>query len=246
MIDHIMNNLAPGVSRAGISDEEFAQTLTGFIPRQTALRAQIADFLRDSILSGKLKPGEKLVERALAKSLAVGQATVREALQVLEHEGLIFKKAKTATFVTELSSKQVAEIVDIRMELEPKAFVLAHQRMTPAKLASLKELLREIDKGVTQSDYYRVSQNDRAFHQAIWKMAENETLDKILNQLCIPLFAYLMVLLSTSRSDLKKRVQPHTILIDHLQRKDEVALAKAVRDHIWNSWFRFLPSETKG
>ena len=241
-----MNTLSFGDSKTGVPIGESRQTLTGFVPQQTSLRVQIADFLRDSVLSGRLKPGEKLVERALAKSLGVGQATVREALQVLEHEGLILKKANTATFVTELSSKQVAEIVDIRMDLEPKAFVLAHQRMTPAKLASLKELLREIDKGVTKSDYYRVSQNDRAFHQTIWKMAENETLDKILNQLCIPLFAYLMVLLSTSQSDLKKRVQPHAILIEYLQRKDEVALAKAVRDHIWNSWFRFLPSETKG
>ena len=220
--------------------------LAGFVPQQTSLRVQIADFLRDSILSGRLKPGEKLVERALAKSMGVGQATVREALQVLEHEGLIFKKANTATFVTELSSEQVAEIVDIRMELEPKAFVLAHQKMTPEKLTTLKELIRQIDKGVEESDYYRVSQNDRAFHQAIWRMAENETLERILNQLCIPLFAYLMVLMSTSRSDLKKRVQPHAVLIDLLQRKDDAALAKAVRDHIWNSWFRFLPSETKG
>lgn len=245
MIDHAMNGLASGPSKTDTSNSESAQTLTGFVPQQTSLRVQIAGFLRDSILSGKLKPGEKLVERALAKSLGVGQATVREALQVLEHEGLIFKKANTATFVTELSSKQVAEIVDIRMELEPKAFVLAHQRMTPGKLTSLKELIRQIDKGVAESDYYQVSQNDRAFHQAIWRIAENETLEKILNQLCIPLFAYLMVLLSTSRSDLKKRVQPHNVLIDCLQRKDDVALAKAVRDHIWDSWFRFLPSETK-
>jgi DNA-binding GntR family transcriptional regulator len=239
-----MNNRVSGASVADASNTDSAQNLSGFVPQQTSLRVQIAGFLRDSILSGKLKPGERLVERALAKSLGVGQATVREALQVLEHEGLIFKKANTASFVTELSTAQVAEIVDIRMELEPKAFVLAHQKMTPAKLAALQELLQQIDKGVAESDYYRVSQNDRAFHQAIWKMAENETLEKILNQLCIPLFAYLMVLMSTSRSDLKKRVQPHRVLMDHLQRKDEVALAKAVRDHIWNSWFRFLPGET--
>lgn len=246
MIDHAMNNLSPAGPRVSPSHENPAPALTGFVPQQTSLRVQIADFLRDSILRGKLKPGEKLVERALAKSMSVGQATVREALQVLEHEGLVFKKANTATFVTELASKQVAEIVDIRMALEPKAFVLAHQHMTPGKMASLKQLLHEIDEGVAEGDYYRVSQNDRAFHQAIWRMAENETLEKVLNQLCIPLFAYLMVLLSTSHSDLKKRVQPHAVLMKHLQGKDEEALAKAVRDHIWDSWFRFLPTETKG
>src|SRR5580658_8715603 len=96
--------------------------LTSFIPQQTSLRVQVADFLRDLILSGKLKPGQKVVERGLAKSLGVGQATVREALQILEHEGLIFKKANTASFVTQLSAERVAEIVEIRLDLEPKAF----------------------------------------------------------------------------------------------------------------------------
>ena len=246
MIDHTMNNQTPGAHRTGTSDVKPSHSLTGFIPQQTSLRVQVSGFLRDSILAGRLKPGEKVVERALAKSLGVGQATVREALQVLEHEGLIFKKANTASFVTELSTQQVAEIVDIRMELEPKAFLLAHQQMTPEKLAELRDLIHLIDDGVSESDYYRVSQNDRAFHQTIWRMSENKTLEKILNQLCIPLFAYLMVLLSTSRSDLKKRVQSHSVLLDYLQRDDDAALAQAVRDHIWNSWFRFLPNESEG
>ena len=80
-----------------------ATGLSGFI-LQASRSAQVADFLRDSILSGKLKPGDRVVERTLAKSLGVGQTTVREALQVLEHEGLIYKKANTASFVTQFSA----------------------------------------------------------------------------------------------------------------------------------------------
>ncbi len=217
--------------------------LGNFSPQQTPLRGQVADFLKNLILSGDLKPGDRIVERRLAKSLGVGQATVREALQVLEHEGLVFKKANTASFVTQLGEKTVAEIVDIRMELEPKAFVLAQRRMTAATLNELADLISRIDAGIRENDYYGVSRTDLNFHQKVWSIAQNETLEKILARLCIPLFAYLMIMLSTSRSDLRDRVKSHQVLMDQLKRADEPALVQAVREHLWNAWLPFLPAE---
>ena len=94
--------------------------LSGFIPQQASLPAQVADFLRGTILSGKLRPGERVVERELANSLGVAQGTVREALKILEHEGLIAKKANTASFVTEFSLERIREIVGVRVLLEPE------------------------------------------------------------------------------------------------------------------------------
>lgn len=215
--------------------------LTGFVPQQTSLRVQVADFLRDTILSGNLKPGERVVERTLAKSLGVGQATVREALQVLEHEGLIFKKANTASFVTQLSAERVAEIVEIRLDLEPKAFVLAHRRRTQADLDALQNLVGGIEEGVEKNDYYQTSRSDLAFHQKVWSIAGNQTLERILSQLCTPLFAYLMVFLSISSSSLKQRVLSHQILVDALGGTDEEKVIEAARNHTRNSWYQFLP-----
>jgi DNA-binding GntR family transcriptional regulator len=220
--------------------------VSSFVPQQVSLRTQVADFLRNSILSGRLKPGERVVERTLAKSMGVGQATVREALQVLEHEGLIFKKANTASFVTELSVDRVEEIVGIRLDLEPKAFVLAHRRMTPAHVEELRKLVSVIEEGVDKNDYYHVSSSDRAFHQKVWNIAGNQTLERILTQLCTPLFAYLMVVLSTSNSPLRDRVKSHQVLLDALAGPDEEKAIQAARDHTSNSWYQFLPKESKG
>jgi len=219
--------------------------LESFIPQQTSLRVQVADFLRRSILSGRLKPGERVVERSLAKSMGVGQATVREALQVLEHEGLIYKKANTASFVTKLSVKRVEEIVEIRVDLEPKAFVLAHQRMTPSHLDELRTLVGMIEEGMAKNDYYHVSANDRAFHQKVWSIAGNQTLEQILTWLCTPLFAYLMVVLSTSNSPLSDRVKSHEGLLDALAGPNEERIIQAARDHISNSWYQYLPKESE-
>ncbi len=218
-------------------------SLENFVPQQVSLRVQVAKFLRDTILSGKLKPGEKVVERSLAKSLGVGQSTVREALQILEHEGLIFKKANTASFVTQLSRERVVEIVDIRLDLEPKAFVLAKRMMTPEDLESLRDLVKGIEEGVEKNDYYQVGSTDLAFHQKVWSIAANQTLERILSQLLTPLFAYLMVFLSTSSVPLRGRVLSHQILLEALASADEERVIQAARQHTNNTWYEFLPSK---
>lgn len=220
-----------------------ALKLEEFSPQLAPLRVQVADFLRDSILTGNLKPGERIVERSLAKSLRVGQATVREALQVLENEGLIFKKANTASFVTQLSAERVSEIVEIRLELEPKAFVLAHRRRTSAQLEELNTLVTRIEEGVATNDYYQVSRTDLAFHQKVWSIAQNQTLERILWQISAPLFAYLMVLLSTTKSPLSERIKSHQILVDALAGTDEEKVIETAREHTINSWYRFLPRD---
>jgi DNA-binding GntR family transcriptional regulator len=216
-----------------------AANLTGFIPQQLPLRAQVADFLRNMILSGKLKPGERVVERTLAKSLGVGQATVREALQVLEHEGLIFKKANTASFVTQLTAERVREIVGIRVELEPKAFALAHRRMTPADFEELQSLVSRIEEGASKNDYYEASSADFAFHQKVWSISGNKTLERILSQLCTPLFASLMVTLSTSHLPVKDDMKSHQVLVEALAGPDEEKAIQAARNHVNNSYSRY-------
>lgn len=221
-------------------------SLESFVPQQVSLRVQVANFLRDTILSGKLKPGERVVERTLAKSLGVGQSTVREALQVLEHEGLIFKKANTASFVTRLSQERVAEIVEIRRDLEPKAFALAHRKMNPAHLDELGALVRRIEEGVAKNDYYQVSGTDLAFHQKVWRIAEHRTLERILTQLCTPLFGYLMVYMSTAGFQLKERVKSYQLLLDALAGADAESVVQASLGHISNTWLEFLPHEEKG
>ena len=186
------------------------------------------------------------MERNLAKSLGVGQATVREALQVLEHEGLIFKKANTASFVTQLSSERVTEIVEIRCQLEPKAFALAHRRKTPADLKELQCLVSKIDEGATKNDYYLLGTSDLAFHQKVWRISGNQTLERILSQVLTPLFAYLMVFLSTSGSPMNDRVKSHQLLVDALADEDEEKVIQAARGHSFNSWYQFLPPAIKG
>src|SRR5262245_16084063 len=146
-------------------------TLTSVLsqPQRITLGAQTAEILRTSILNGELKPGQKLVERELAELMNVSQGSIREALRDLEYEGLVTKKTNTATYVTELSKSQVTEIVEVRVELEPAAFLLASRRITPENMRELEGLVRDVEAGVDYNDYHRLSSSDFRFHKQVWR-----------------------------------------------------------------------------
>lgn len=160
------------------------------------LRSQITDRLFDAILQGELRPGERIVENKLARELGVGQSTLREVLQTLEQQGLITKFDNRGSFVTKLTAKDVEGMYTVRLELEPLAAVLAHKRLRPEHCARLETLLDEMQIALEQRSFTQLLKKDFAFHQSIWKLADIPSLEKALNIVCAPLFAFYMVRLS--------------------------------------------------
>jgi DNA-binding GntR family transcriptional regulator len=157
------------------------------------LRAQVAGRLFDALLLGELQPGERIIETKLARQLGVGQSTLREALQELEHRGLLSKHENRGTFVATLTERQVKEIYSVRLELEPMAAALACQRMTPDHSSELLNLLSKMETATEQKDFVELMKSDFRFHQLIWKLSDNATLERALDLVCAPLFAFYVV-----------------------------------------------------
>ena len=150
--------------------------------------------------------------------------------------------------MTQFSAERITEIVGIRVQIEPTAFALAHRKRTPAFLDELQCLVDSIEEGAAKKDYYHVLRNDLAFHEKVWALSGNHTLTQMLSQLCTPLFAFLMVILSTSSSPLEERVKSHQILVDAMAGLDEEKVMQEVRNHTqnsWSEWFRFIPQEER-
>ena len=93
--------------------------------KRTNLRADITALLFDAILRGELGPGQRILEGKLARELGVAQSTLREALQQLEHQGLVRKSDRRGTFVTKLGVNDLEDLYLVRLELEPLAASLA-------------------------------------------------------------------------------------------------------------------------
>jgi DNA-binding GntR family transcriptional regulator len=202
-----------------------------------SIRAQVTTQLRDAILSGRLNPGERLIERKLAEAMGVSQAAVREGLVALEYEGLITRTANTATHVTQFTPERAKEIVQIRLQLEPFAMVQASRRLTPATTQEIQGLLEEMERGRLAGERYRTFQLDFDFHRKTWELSGNESLARVMNQLCTPLFAFFEIMEHANEITMDDCVRIHQVLLDVLVAGDPPSIEKASRAHILNAWY---------
>jgi DNA-binding GntR family transcriptional regulator len=210
--------------------------------KTSSLMAQAFESLRDAIFTGQLLPGEQLREMHLARDLQVSQVVVREALVKLEHLGLVVRSSNRSTTVTKLSSKEIAERLAIRGRLEEMAFVEAAPNITAEDVVELKRISREIARALEKNDFFESAQADLYFHRYVWERADNEILYTTLNNVTVPLFAFLVILRRTGFESLDDLYDPHEKLVDVLERNIPDEIENAVRLHIRDSYARFLNS----
>jgi DNA-binding GntR family transcriptional regulator len=195
------------------------------------LRSKVAAELFQAIVSGTLQPGERIYEENLAHRLGVAKTTLREALQNLEHRGLITKYERRGSFVTKLMPKDIEEAYDVRLLLEPYAAALAHQRMDTARLSQLRSLLEEIRGAGERRDFVRVSERDALFHQLIWRESGNGLLARQLRVVCFPLWAFELIrLFAAPTYSFDTALDEHRVLLDVLEKGDSERVRNTFRE----------------
>ncbi|ABO50702.1 transcriptional regulator, GntR family [Desulforamulus reducens MI-1] len=156
---------------------------------------EIVDQLKGMITRGELSPGDKLLpERELADQLQVGRSAVREAYRALEAIGIIEIRAGEGTFVRELNTKSmtdimsfavitgkgaILELLELRKIIEIEAAALAAERLTKDNLINLKKCLDKMKEDVNKGVVGEVS--DLIFHHAITEAAHNSLLTRVIS-----------------------------------------------------------------
>lgn len=138
------------------------------------LRVQVADRLRKAILSGRFKPGTGLVETALAEQMNVSRAPIREAIQILENDGLVETIAYKGKRVKPLTAREVGETYSLREVFE----VMAVRRILEngAPLDSLYKHCDEMTAAAEADDFAALVAADEAFHHALIRLADHDLL----------------------------------------------------------------------
>src|SRR5271157_3854367 len=113
------------------------EALSQNLERRPPIADRIAETIRGLIVSGDLKPGDRIVESRIARDIGVGQPTVREALVALEHQGLVVRKANQGCVVTSLTRVEICQLIRIRAELETLAVELAVESASDVEIAKL-------------------------------------------------------------------------------------------------------------
>jgi DNA-binding GntR family transcriptional regulator len=195
--------------------------MVGKVKRET-LSERTTEHLLDAIVHRQLAPGQRIVEGKLASMLGVAKSTLREALQRLEHQGLVMKFDNQGTYVTKLGPEEIEDSYDVRLLLEPEAAARAYVRMTEKDYAKLVARLEDMSRAVERNDYFGASKGDLAFHRTIWRLSGSAALERALNAVSLSLFAasglYLMRLFSSTPSDFQMICGDHKVLLEILRK----------------------------
>ena len=186
----------------------------------TTLRAHVVKVLRNKIMSGQYKSGDRLNESLIARELQVSRIPVREGLSQLQDQGLVMYHPRRGMFVTQLSVEEVQQINSLRIVLEPEAMRLARARMTPEVLATLTRLVEQME--AWNGTLFDAAALDLEFHQTIWRATGNPHLERVLNSLTTSLFAH-KALEHISQEIRRWRLSHHRALL-------EVVADPAMRD----------------
>lgn len=195
----------------------------------STLKLYLAQRLRDAILSGKYKPGERLNESMIAREFDISRIPVREALFQLQESGLVTNHKHRGVFVTILSEDDTQRINSVRMVLETEAMKLARARMTPEVAATLKALVDKME--VWSGEMAEAAELDLKFHRTIWEASGNPYLVKTLDSLLTVLFAH-KTIEHVSYELRQWRLNHHRALLDALLDPGEPDIAGALLMHL--------------
>ncbi len=178
------------------------------------LTNRVAAALKDAFFSGKLKPGDPIVERQVAPEMKVGTPVVREALICLQGQGLVRGVTNTGTFVTKFSAEEVRQLCTLRVELEVLALEWARSRVSASDLAGLKALVDDLVQAGEAGVRREFLERDFIFHKRCWELSGNTYLTDTLERLMAPLFAF--VVLGSSVPMTGATAWEHYALVDAL------------------------------
>lgn len=199
--------------------------------RNVSIREQTLDALRDAILSGELKPGEALTEMDLSRQLGVSRAPIREALRILNSEGLVETIPYHGTTVRRLTRADIEEVYSMRILLETYALERALQRDDAAALARLRAIVHDMVRAGDSGDLKAVNGHDRAFHTALIDMSGHRLLRSLW-----PLVAMkarqVMALVNRRNRDLTQIARSHLPLLDAMEAGDSAQARALLRQHI--------------
>lgn len=178
----------------------------------STLKSHIFQGLRDAIVSGRYRPGDRLNESRIAREFGVSRIPVREALMQLQEHGLVMNHERRGMFVTRLGDEDVQRINSLRVVLEAEALKLCRLKISKEDAARLTDVMARMDAWTERTEMDAAAL-DLEFHRTLWQAAGNPYLTRALDSLVTSLFAHKA--LEYVSADLKRwSLHHHRALLD--------------------------------
>lgn len=210
--------------------QDFLQAnMDEFLP----LRDVVFNTLRKAILTGELKPGERLMEIHLANRLGVSRTPIREAIHKLELEGLVTIIPRRGAEVAQITEKSMNDVLEVRRALDALCAELACDRITPEELNQLKKACEDFEIAVRTKDVQKIAQADVALHDIIVQATGNQRLIQLVLNLSEQMYRYRFEYIKDT-SQHQNLIEEHRIIYQSIVNKEKETAAQAARTHIDN------------
>ncbi len=191
--------------------------------------------LRDAILTGRLRPGDRLREVQLSKELGVSRPTLREAIYQLIHEGLLVQEDFKGVTVAALDRASINDIAVVRTALESIAAKTIAAHSSEATREALHEAWTTYEKAARGGDPSEENEAHLRLHETIWLESGNTMLARIWPIVSSPVHVALATDLASHAGDIERSVRMHRELVDAILSNDDELIEETVREHIENS-----------
>lgn len=208
---------------------DFSVDMNEYLP----LRDVVFNTLRKAILKGELKPGERLMEIALAERLGVSRTPVREAMRKLELEGLVVMIPRRGAQVANITEKDLNDVLEVRIALENLSIENACMRMTEEQLEELWNAAKNFEATMAEGNLVKLAEADVAFHEVIYKSSDNRRLNQVLNNLREQIYRYRVEYLKDEETR-KLLVKEHKEIYEAIKKRDVKSAKEISYQHIEN------------
>ncbi|MCB7305686.1 GntR family transcriptional regulator [Bariatricus massiliensis] len=210
-------------------EPNFEVNMNEYLP----LRDVVFNTLRQAILRGELKPGERLMEIQLANKLGVSRTPIREAIRKLELEGLVLMVPRKGAEVAEITEKNLMDVLEVRKALEELAVELACDRISQGQIEEMKVAAKEFQQVLKSGDVTKIAEADVKFHDIIFSATDNQRLISLLNNLREQMYRFRVEHLK-KKECYPKLMEEHELIIEMIEKRRKKEACEIIGKHIDN------------
>jgi DNA-binding GntR family transcriptional regulator len=199
--------------------------------KPATLATEIARHLRDTIIRGEIRPGERLNESRLTQELASSRSPVREAFRILEAEGLVVVQPHRGAYVRSLSERDLHDIFEVRTLFETHALRQGAERLTPERLVGMADAVAEAKDALGREAFEVWHQASLRFHDGLVGLADNSHLARFYDELKFSLRRFQIFLIQIPAQPARSQGD-HEAILDALKRGDTGAGLRLLEAHI--------------
>jgi DNA-binding GntR family transcriptional regulator len=217
--------------------------------QQPSLVRMAAETIREMVLSGELRPGDRLVEERLTEELGISRPPLREALRLLEQEGLLLSMPRRGVIVTPLSAQDVYEIFTLRTTYERMAIELGVPCKDPELLARCHRAVNAMVQAAKAEDRAQFVRSSFEFHVSVVGLARHRRLEDAYRGLSLQLHIYIAAntrAREERNESLDENIERHRRLLAAVERGNREEVLSELANHGDRTFLEEMSTETQG